>query len=84
MNVAFNLSSRVRTGSGISEYERQAGIAIIDIAIIGKVIEKAPDLLQEIDEMPPTVSTSSNSDISLELSEKAKVFSQIHFQPEVL
>lgn len=30
MNVAFNLSGRVRTGSRISDCERQAGIAVID------------------------------------------------------
>jgi hypothetical protein len=45
LNVAFNLSGKVRNRSKISEYERQAGIVILD-----KVIENVPDLLFEIED----------------------------------
>ncbi len=44
--VAFNLAARVRNNSKISDYERQSGSAIIDL-----IIEKAPELLDEIDEI---------------------------------
>ncbi len=44
--IAFNLSGRVRNNSKISDFERQAGIAILDL-----VIEKAPELLDQIDEI---------------------------------
>lgn len=43
LNVAFNLSGKVRNSSKISVYERQAGILILD-----KVIENVPELLFEI------------------------------------
>jgi hypothetical protein len=44
--VAFNLAARVRNNSKISDYERQSGCAIIDL-----IIEKAPELFDEIDEI---------------------------------
>lgn len=44
--VAFNLATRIRNNSKISDYERQSGSAIIDL-----IIEKAPELLDEIDEI---------------------------------
>lgn len=65
MNVAFNLSGRVRTGSRISDYERQAGIAIINL-----VIEKAPEILHEIDELQPVDGNSHKTEISIELVKK--------------
>lgn len=45
-SVAFNLSGRVRTNRKISDYERQTGLAILDL-----VIEKAPELLDNVDEL---------------------------------
>lgn len=66
MNVAFNLAGRVRNNSHISDYERQAGITIID-----KVIAKAPEILNEIDDIQTANSTASRpSEISLELVKK--------------
>lgn len=44
--VAFNLAGRVRNNTRISEYERHCGIEIIDL-----VIDKAPELLDDIDEL---------------------------------
>jgi hypothetical protein len=51
--VAYNLAGRVRNNSKISEYERQTGNAIIDL-----VIEKAPELFEQIDEI-----NEANADI---------------------
>jgi hypothetical protein len=66
MNVAFNLAGRVRNNSRVSDYERQAGIIIID-----KVIAKAPEILNEIDDIHSANSTASRpSEISLELVKK--------------
>ena len=45
-NTALTISGRVRNNSKISDYERVTGIKIIDI-----VIENAPELLFEIDEI---------------------------------
>lgn len=45
-SVAFNLAGRVRNNGRISDYERQTGIAILDL-----VIEKAPELLDNVDEL---------------------------------
>lgn len=45
-SVAYNLAGRMRNNSKISDYERQAGIAILDL-----VMGKAPDLLDNIDEL---------------------------------
>ena len=44
--IAYNLSGRVRNNTRISDQERQTGIMILDL-----VIEKAPELLDEIDEL---------------------------------
>lgn len=44
--VAYNLAGRVRNNTRISDYERHSGIVILDT-----VIEKAPELLDEIDEL---------------------------------
>lgn len=44
--VAFNLAGRVRNNTRISEYERHCGIEILDL-----VIDKAPELLDDIDEL---------------------------------
>ena len=45
-SVAFNLAGRVRNNSRISDYERQTGITILDL-----VIEKAPGLFDNVDEL---------------------------------
>jgi hypothetical protein len=44
--VAYNMAGRVRNNSKISDYERQTAILILD-----EVIEKAPELLDGIDEI---------------------------------
>jgi hypothetical protein len=44
--VAYNLAGRVRNNMKISDYERTSGINILDI-----VTKKAPELLEEIDEI---------------------------------
>lgn len=44
--VAYNLAGRVRSNGVISNFERQTGIAILDM-----IIEKAPELLDNIDEI---------------------------------
>lgn len=61
--VAYNLCGRVRNNSRISDYERQSGIAILDY-----VIDKAPGLLDGIDELneaPTQINTAD--EIGLEL-----------------
>lgn len=66
--VAYNLAGRTRTGNKISDYERNTGIIILD-----KVIEYAPELLFEIDEMLREESISQNESpiaITEELIEK--------------
>ena len=45
-SVAYNLAGRVRNNGKISDYERQTGISILDL-----VIEKAPELLDNVDEL---------------------------------
>lgn len=64
--VAYNLAGRVRTNSNISDYERQAGIAILDL-----VIEKAPILLDGIDELnEQQKQQSEQSEITIDLVKK--------------
>lgn len=61
--VAFNLSGRVRNNSRISDYERQTGVSILDY-----VIDKAPELLDGIDELnEETKKLSTSNDITLEV-----------------
>lgn len=45
-SVAFNLAGKVRNNGRITDYERQTGITILDL-----VIEKAPELLDNVDEL---------------------------------
>jgi hypothetical protein len=61
--VAFNLAGRVRNNSKISDYERQSGISILDV-----VIEKAPELLDAIDEI--NEKEEVESEITLEVVKK--------------
>lgn len=44
--VAYNLAGRIRNNSKITDFERQTGTAILDL-----VIEKAPELIEQIDEL---------------------------------
>ena len=44
--VAYNLAGRIRNNSKITDFERQTGNAIIDT-----VIEKAPEILEQIDDL---------------------------------
>lgn len=64
--VAYNLAGRVRSNSKISDYERQSGIAILDF-----VIEKAPELLDGIDELnEKEKQQSEKSEITIEVVKK--------------
>lgn len=62
-NVAFNLAGRVRNNSRISDYERLTGIGIIDL-----VIDKAPEILYDIDncEVDSENGENNKSEISIE------------------
>jgi hypothetical protein len=61
--VAFNLSGRVRNNSRISDYERQSGVSILDY-----VIDKAPELLDGIDELnEAAIKLSTSEDITPEI-----------------
>lgn len=64
--VAFNLAGRVRNNTKITDYERQTGITILDL-----IIEKAPRLLDQIDDLNEKRNESTdNSDITIELIKK--------------
>ena len=67
LNVAFTLASRVRLNTKISDYERVAGIKIIDI-----IIDKAPEILFESDEVINAESSNQTNDpeITIELIER--------------
>ena len=67
INVAFTLASRVRLNTKISDYERVAGIKIIDI-----IIDKAPEILFESDEVINAESSNQANDleITIELIER--------------
>lgn len=60
-NVAFILATRVRNNSEISNYERTTGIKILN-----SIIEKAPELLKESDNLPITTNEPTQ-EISIEL-----------------
>ena len=60
-NVAFDLAARVRNNTAISNYERTAGVKILDI-----VFEKSPELLYESDDFPATKIAVTKLDISIE------------------
>ncbi len=59
-NIAFNMSSKVRSKSIISEIERNKAIQIINL-----VIDKAPDLLYEIDEIEEAPKTENEDEIEV-------------------
>jgi len=64
--VAYNLSGRIRNNTRISENERKIGILLLD-----RVIEKAPELLDEIDELYELqVSQPEKKEITIELVNK--------------
>jgi hypothetical protein len=60
-NVAFDLAARVRNNTAISNYERTAGIKILD-----SIFEKSPELLYESDDFPCQKTEVIKPDISLE------------------
>ena len=60
-NVAFTIMGRVRNNSKISDYERISGIKILDI-----VIEKAPELIFNSDEIIENIDTPEQIDITIE------------------
>ena len=60
-NVAFDLAARVRNNTPINNYERTTGVKILDT-----IIEKSPDLLIEIDDLPKVVE-EIKEDVTLEL-----------------
>lgn len=60
-NVAFDLAARVRNNTTISNYERLTGIKILD-----SVTEKAPELLNEADNLP-IKNDDNNQEISIDL-----------------
>ena len=67
-NTALTVSGRVRNNSKISDYERVTGIKIIDI-----VIENAPELLFEIEEVTiktEPVANENEIEITLDLIKK--------------
>lgn len=64
--VAFNLAGRVRSNGKISDYERKWGIEIL-----GLVIEKAPELLDDIDDLNKKALNQNNDpDITVEVIKK--------------
>lgn len=56
-SIAWNISGRVRNRSKIYDHERTAGVRIMDI-----VIENAPELLSEIDEIETASAAVSDSE----------------------
>ncbi len=67
-NVAFDLAARVRNNTAISNYERSAGIKILD-----SIIEKSPELLTEADEIPKKVD-EIKQEITIELIKEVLVW----------
>jgi hypothetical protein len=65
-DVAYNLRGRVRSNTTISDKERSAGILILDT-----VINHAPELLFEIDDLQPTNNTLTDEpEVTLDLIKK--------------
>ena len=65
-NIAFTLAGRIRNNSTILEGELSNGIKIIEI-----VIDKAPELLFEIDNLPEKqIKQIDNTEITLEIIKK--------------
>lgn len=62
-SVAWNMPGRIRKNSKISDYERASALRIIDV-----VIEHAPEILLEIDniEVAQTHDKNENSDLTIE------------------
>jgi hypothetical protein len=64
--VAYNLAGRIRNNSKITDFERQTGTAILDL-----VIEKAPELIEQIDELNEANSKNEDKpEITLETINK--------------
>ncbi|MFZ6012315.1 MAG: AIPR family protein [Bacteroidota bacterium] len=60
--VCYNIAGRIRNNTEISDYERMTGIKVLDL-----IIEKYPDLLTEIDNMPVIQASTISGEISIEL-----------------
>ncbi|MGQ1945486.1 AIPR family protein [Geofilum sp. OHC36d9] len=65
--IAFNMAGKVRNNSSISDNDRKKAIEIID-----KVIEHAPDLLYEIDEIVKQINENpvTNPEVTIDLIKK--------------
>lgn len=74
-DYAFTLAGRVRNNGQINEYERRAGINIID-----KVVLHAPEILEKIDELdtvnPPV--QKNDTEVTNELLKKMIKWDRIH------
>ena len=66
-DIAFNLAGRIRNNSKISDNERNGGLEIMDI-----VINKAPELLEEIDNINEQAEKekSNKTEINIDLIKK--------------
>jgi hypothetical protein len=64
-NIVFTIAGRVRTNSKFSENERLIGLKVLDI-----IIEKAPDILFDADDILETTNKSKDTEITLELIKK--------------
>ncbi len=67
-NVAFDLAARVRNNTTISNYERSAGIKILDL-----ICEKSPELLKEADDIPKKVE-GIKKEITIELIKEVLIW----------
>lgn len=68
-DVAFTLAQRVRTGSRISDAEKNVGFRILDI-----VLTKEPELLWDIEEEAQPSATDNLPEINLELVKQMIAF----------
>lgn len=74
--VAYNIAGRVRTGTKLSDYERTTGNLILD-----KVVEIAPELLFEIDDIVAEEANKKASDpgeVDLDLIDKIVKWDKKH------
>jgi hypothetical protein len=59
-NVAWNLACKLKNDNKLSEYDRKAGIRVLDI-----VIEQAPEILLEIDEQETAAEVAGNKEVKI-------------------
>ena len=70
-SVAWNLAGRIRNNNKITDYERTAGIRIMDI-----VIEQAPEILFEIDDL--IAAPAENEEITMDLIKQMTAWDRKH------